>query len=98
MPACLASMASIIKLCMRLPRFSVKISKSGIKGCLFKVQITETGKSPPDMVQCTDTGSPKFKGSSPKSKGVILGGTFYKMHSVWETGNKETKKKKSKQI
>jgi len=34
------------------------------------------GKSPLDIRQVTDTESSKFVGSSPKSKGVIFGGTW----------------------
>lgn len=35
-----------------------------------------TGRSPLDMVHCTVTESPKLAGTSPKSKGVIWGGTL----------------------
>lgn len=47
----------------------------GSIGARFNVHITLIGKSPPDIVHVTDTGSSKFIGSSPNENGVIFGGT-----------------------
>lgn len=54
---------------------------------------TVTGKSPPVIVHCTETGSPALRTSSPNVKGVIFGGTAMR----WDRaifGVAELKKKK----
>ena len=37
--------------------------------------MTKIGVSPPDIVHCMDTVSPKLAGSSPNEKGDTFGGT-----------------------
>lgn len=67
----------------------------------LRLHDTFTGKSPPEIVHCTETGSPAFITSSPNAKGVIFGGTDLNTEDVDMEEMKAKKKsiglKKSKE-
>lgn len=57
------------------PNLDVFIPEYEFIGSILNNQAISTGKSPVDTVHCTVTESPEFDDSSPKSNGVIFGGT-----------------------
>lgn len=74
-PLCIASAESIDKVDTFFLFRSIEIPSSFLIGFSFKLHVIFMGKSPLDIAQLTAVKSPASIGSSPKSNGIIWGGT-----------------------
>lgn len=76
-PECSAWTESMLKVLIFLPAFVISIPSSLPTVLLSWYHVIFIGKSPLWAVHMTDATSPEFTDSSPKSNGVIWGGTKF---------------------
>lgn len=83
-PACLPVTESIVSTEFRLPILAVVMPAISLTERPLKSHRKSTGKSPDVIRHCTLAESPKFDGSSPKSKAASFGGAVNFQHSCRE--------------